>query len=336
MDFPHIISSKRNRPNPKGKTKHKAGFSGVPIVQAAVGADAWTRVLNSPLGVVASFRQLNFNWNGNLVHRYLLSNQLVCEKEHELWFLIRGQPARFSLFEFEDITALNCDDLPLEIQLEQTEEQLRFHRLFKLPESCLSPCRVVIENLCQNYASEIRKWSEDDRVRLCYLAILSNGLLADNGPIPVDLYRLVGNLYSFEQYPWGRRSFRDLISQVKLVTAAKIFNQSYVVYGFVQVLQIWAYNYIPSVGRCLGNPLPFAVDRPKLLRFKGGFGNKRTETAFACESVVVTCMCDRFRREKHPTWRTEIDKDPKLIVSLIILSPTLPWLTYNGPLPKRN
>ncbi|CAE5962963.1 unnamed protein product [Arabidopsis arenosa] len=231
-------------PDPQTKINYISNFNVLPIVETAVDPDAWFRVLDSPLGVVVRFKQLNFQWSAKLVHHHLLSNQLVCENEHELWFLIRGQPGRFSLFEFEDITALNCYEPPPGINFEQSEEHIHFHSLLKLPVKCLSPSIEDIKKLCQNSAAEISKWSVDDRVRLCYLAILSNGLLGIDRRtgILIDHYRL-----------------------------------------------IWAYVYIPSVGRSLGYPLPNATDRPKLLRFQGKVRRLPTANVFQSESV-----CDHY------------------------------------------
>ncbi|CAE6126342.1 unnamed protein product [Arabidopsis arenosa] len=278
-------------PDPQTKINYISTFNVLPIVETAVGPDAWFRVLDSPLGVVVRFKQLNFQWSAKLVHHHLLSNQLVCENEHELWFLIRGQPGQFSLFEFEDITALNCYEPPSGINFEQFEEHIHFHSLLKLRVKCLSPSIEDIKKLCQNSAAEISKWSVDDRVRLCYLAILSNGLLGIDRRtgILIDHYRLVMNLDSFERYPWGRIACKDLISKVKQATNFKIYQGSYAINGFVQVLQIWAYVYIPSVGRSLGYPLPNATDRPKLLRFQGKVRRLPTANVFQSESV-----CDHY------------------------------------------
>lgn len=40
---------------------------------------------------------------------YFLANQLAIQSSHEVLSLIKDQAMRFSLYEFEDITGLNCD-----------------------------------------------------------------------------------------------------------------------------------------------------------------------------------------------------------------------------------
>ncbi|CAN6998958.1 unnamed protein product, partial [Brassica rapa subsp. trilocularis] len=150
----------------------------------------------------------------------VLSRQLYCKKRHELWFLIEKQPARFSIFEFQDITGLNCEPLP--------------NTMIDICTLCQSP------DVC-------RFWSREDQIRLCYLAILTGGLLAldRREAISPAKAKLLMDLKIFEQNPWGRVAFIELVQQIKDATAKKIKeNSSYVCKGFVQVIQVWAYAYI--------------------------------------------------------------------------------------------
>ncbi|CAF2074556.1 unnamed protein product [Brassica napus] len=90
----------------------------------------------------------------------------------------------------------------------------------------------------------------------------------------------------FEQYPWGRVAFVELVQQIKDATATKIKDDSYVCKGFVQVIQVWAYAYIPCLGEAIGRPI--RSNGPCLLRFKGKYG--KLPLGSILEKAKVTCM----------------------------------------------
>ncbi|KAF3530181.1 hypothetical protein DY000_02040004 [Brassica cretica] len=123
---------------------------------------------------------------------------------------------------------------------------------------------------------DIANW--EDQIRLCYLAILTGGLLAldRREAIPPAKAKLLMDLEIFEQYPWRRVAFVELVQQIKDATATKIKDDSYVCKGFVQVIQ---YGKLP-----LGSIL---------------------------EKAKVTCMSPRSVDEVHPVWEQE-DEDPEI------------------------
>lgn len=204
MEFPRSLFSDETRPDPSNSINYSSTFKTVKAVKDVVSADVWEYVENSPLGVIIKYVNLKFAWTSILVH-YILSRQLYCKKRHELWFLIEEQPALFSLFEFEDITGLNCDPIPDAMVVEDVEESNRFWALFKLRRPRSTPSAEDILELCRS-PDVCRSWSREDQIRLCYLAILTGGLLAldRREAIPPAKAKLLMDLETFEQYPWGR------------------------------------------------------------------------------------------------------------------------------------
>ncbi|KAJ4871137.1 Uncharacterized protein Rs2_47238 [Raphanus sativus] len=89
--------------------------------------------------------------------------------------------------------------------------------------------------------------------------------------------------------------------------SGKIKNSSYVCKGFVQVIQVWAYAYIPCVGEAIGHPI--SSHGILLLRFKGKGGKLSLNDTF--NKAKVTCMCTRSLKEVHPVWE-EQDEDPEI------------------------
>ena len=55
---------------------------------------------------------------GQLVH-FLLLRRMRTSKKKEMWFLVEGKPARFSLTEFAMVTGLHCSAIP-KISTEQS------------------------------------------------------------------------------------------------------------------------------------------------------------------------------------------------------------------------
>ncbi|XP_056850754.1 uncharacterized protein LOC108829955 [Raphanus sativus] len=277
------------RPDPSNSINYSSTFKTVKAVKDVVSTDVSEYVENSPLGVIIK--------------------QLHCKKRHELWFLIEEQPALFSLFEFEDITGLNCDPIPDAMVVEDVEESNHFWALFKLRRPRSTPSAEDILEPCRS-PDVCRSWSMEDQIRLCYLAILTGGLLAldRREAIPPAKAKLLMDLETFEQYPWGRVAFVELVHQIKTATkSGKIKNSSYVYKGFVQVIQVWAYAYIPCVGEAIGRPI--SSHGILLLRFKGKSGKLSLNDTF--NKAKVTCMCTRSLNEVYPVWEQQ-DEDPEI------------------------
>ena len=105
------------------------------------------------------------------------------------------------------------------------------------------------------------------------MAILTGGLLGldRREAIPPAKAKLLMDLEIFEQYPWGRVAFVELVNQIKTKTESGDIKQGcYVCKAFVQVIQIWAYAYIPCLGEAIGRPI--RSNGLCLLRFKGENG----------------------------------------------------------------
>ena len=154
--------------------------------------------------------------------------------------MIEKQPARFSLFEFEDITCLNCEPLPNTMVVEDVKKSNSFWALFNMRRNRSTPSAEDIRTLCRS-PDVCRSWSREDQIRLCYLVILTGGLLAldRREAIPPAKAKLLMDLDIFEQYPWGRVAFVELVQQIKDATVTKIKANNYVCKGFVQVIQVW-------------------------------------------------------------------------------------------------
>ncbi|KAL0713367.1 hypothetical protein Bca4012_020345 [Brassica carinata] len=172
-----------------------------------------------------------------------------------------------------------------------------------------TPAWVCSPSELNQHADQPARFSED-QIRLCYLAILTGGLLGldRREAIPTAKAQLLMDLEIFEQYPWGRVAFVELFNQIKTKTESGDIKQGcYVCKAFVQVIQIWAYAYIPCLGEAIGRPI--RSNGVCLLRFKGE--NGKLPLGNILQNAKVTCMCPRIMNEVHPVWEHQ-DNDPEI------------------------
>ncbi|ESQ44760.1 hypothetical protein EUTSA_v10003381mg, partial [Eutrema salsugineum] len=81
------------------------------LVEALKGTEDLEKILHSQFGKLFHLPVARCCNSAKLVHA-LLSRQLVTTKKHEIWFLFGGQPLRYSIREFKEITGLNCNPEP--------------------------------------------------------------------------------------------------------------------------------------------------------------------------------------------------------------------------------
>ncbi|CAA7040415.1 unnamed protein product [Microthlaspi erraticum] len=222
----------------------------------------WETLCDSRVGVFCKFHDLKFEWSSKLVHT-MLSYQLECKKKYEIWSAVADSPIRFSLHEFEHLTGLNCDyveDLG-DPKCKVTLEMRAFWEKLGVGVE-LGPSQVELIRACE-WATD---WPSEDKLRLGYLAIYTGFIAArkNTSHTPVNLARLVMDEEEFENYPWGRVAFKNLIEAVK---EAELWKSGYVLDGFVEVLQVWAYRFMPEFRASCGAPIRNAPDIP-LLAYK--------------------------------------------------------------------
>lgn len=101
---------------------HNCHLANLQMVEESVGVDAWESIKESAVGVITKLKALDYTWSAKTVH-HLLTNQLVVDSIHEMWSLIEGQPIRFSIHEFGEITGLNCEPFNIHDKVEIDHKQ---------------------------------------------------------------------------------------------------------------------------------------------------------------------------------------------------------------------
>ncbi|CAA7037668.1 unnamed protein product [Microthlaspi erraticum] len=236
----------------------------------------WETLCDSRVGVFCKFHDLDFEWS-----------------------------SKFSLHEFEHLTGLNCDyvediDDP---KCKVTLEMRAFWEKLGVGVE-LGPSQVEIIRACE-WATD---WPSEDKLRLGYLAIYTGFIAArkNTSHTPVNLARLVMDEEEFENYPWGRVAFKNLIEAVK---EAELWKSGYVLDGFVEALQVWAYRFMPEFGAGCGAPIRNAPDIP-LLSYKGVQGLRNIELTILKQVNFDHCIMVE-RDFVYPKW-DEDKEDPRV------------------------
>ncbi|XP_019087961.1 PREDICTED: uncharacterized protein LOC109127510 [Camelina sativa] len=177
-----------------------------------------------------------------------------------MWSLIEGNPIRFSLHEFSDITGLNCEKIDEEDRVDVDHKELWVQMKV---DSRVGPNWKELTDVLR----ECRTWGEPIRKMIGLLFVLHVGILgiSRTSRIPLDYAKRVLNTDAFARFPWGRVSFKRLIDSIKVVSYE---NTSYVVHGCAHVLLIWAFESVRELGKDFGSKN--GGDDVPLLRWDAG------------------------------------------------------------------
>ncbi|CAA7061995.1 unnamed protein product [Microthlaspi erraticum] len=259
--------------------------------------DEWNEISDSRIGIFLKFRDLQFEWASRIAHA-MLCFQVVCKKKYEIWSAVGANPIRFSLHEFSAITGLNCEYVEnLETpDAPATDAVCEFWERLGVNVE-VGPSIDQLAEACE-WAGE---WPREDKLRLGYLAIYAGFIQARRSAAetPVKLARLVLDLEKFEEYPWGRVCFLQLIKSIKGVDLEK---SGYVLEGFIEVLQIWAFESMPNFAEKYGAPLP-SKPSPPLLAYKGIQGKR-----YIAEAMLKQVNINlRIEEEVYPRWDDDVE-----------------------------
>ncbi|XP_048619317.1 uncharacterized protein LOC125590176 isoform X2 [Brassica napus] len=224
---------------------HSCHLASLQMVEESVGIDAWESIKESAVGVILRFKDLDYTWSAQAVH-HLLTNQLVVDSIHEVWSLIEGQPIRFSLHEFGEITGLNCEPFNIDDKVEVD------HKPF-WEEMGVSAAHGPMLSELRSLLPRIKNWPFEKRRMIGLLCVLSVGILgiSPGSRIPLEAAKRVLDAEAFERYPWGRVGFSSLVNSIKIVSFGG--KKKYTLRGCVHALLIWLYESIPGIGHEYGN-----------------------------------------------------------------------------------
>jgi len=241
--YPLRLYEEGKSPLQKRSMAHSCYVSQIGKIKDGLGADVWDELKKTTLGLFIKFTESGFIWAAQTVH-FFLTNQLRVDNIHEMWCLIDRRPIRFSLYEFENITGLNCDMFD-ESDTGETDYKDFWNEMGVA--MSVGPLFTELERVF-----EISKtWSLEKRMmvgRLCLQYVGVHGI-HHGSRVPLSSAKRVLDPVAFEKYPWGRVAFDSLLRSVKIV---KYDGDSYVIHGCVQTLLVWIYESVPGIGEACG------------------------------------------------------------------------------------
>ncbi|KAF8077034.1 hypothetical protein N665_1067s0001 [Sinapis alba] len=188
-----------------------------------------------------------------LVHS-LLTRQLVCDQKYTLWPVVGGNPFRFSIAEFQEVTELPCGPIPDDFE----------PPVFNLRNPAKDPYwKELIGDDSLTTVADLGDMIKNDptmdydrRLRLALIMIVDGVLIAHKQtPRPTLRYvQMVQDVEAFLQFSWGRECFLKTISCMKppveennpVGTLTENLRQTtYRLQGFPLALQLVAFRAIP-------------------------------------------------------------------------------------------
>ncbi|ESQ56030.1 hypothetical protein EUTSA_v10027512mg, partial [Eutrema salsugineum] len=270
------------------------------------------RILNSSFGGLFNLPANRAPISCKLIQA-LIARQLVTKHKYELWTVFGGQPLRFSLFEFQSITGLNCSLFEEGYQTPSSEVSLKEPDLYWrrwIGDDVKTTCDIA------TWLRDDKEMSSDRRIRLALLLIVDCVL--------------------FLNFPWGRESFIKTLWSMRPPTATgaklkdgpvplfckQLQQKSIKLNGFPLVLQLLAFRAIPA----LLEKLPDPSDRLTILDLSGeGFPNNAAVTLndvldseIDCNLVVNPLIQTPPSDDGSGEWDDEVrDRKIEYMLSLI-------------------
>nr|VDD44964.1 unnamed protein product [Brassica oleracea] len=134
------------------------------------------------------------------------------------------------------------------------------------------------------------------------------------------------DLDAFEDYSWGRVVFKFLMESVKGVDLTK----TYAIEGFVQVLQVWVYNFLPEFGAGFGRPIE-GFPTPPLLAFLGGKGKRRLQENMLNQTRTKNFTVNDYS-EMFPRWDGDLEDEKADNIVKAMFSSGWAWEQSHWPL----
>ncbi|XP_023636067.1 uncharacterized protein LOC17883834 [Capsella rubella] len=301
--YPPLLYPPGKSPLLKRSIHHNCTLASFGFMKDCIGEDVYKDIRDhTQVGVLLSLADSDYVWWAKLVH-YILTRQLAIERRYEIWSLIEGCPIMFSLYEYEDISRLNCQPI-VEDDIVEVDHR-EFWAELKV-DSGLGPNWYDLDEALKN----CRTWTPDKRKMLGLFLVVHVGILGlpRGSTIPLEYAKRVLYIAAFDRFPCGGVGFMELLQSIKVLSFKK---ESCAIHGCVHVLMIWAFDCLKHLGKTYGNKKKFdedfaaADDVPPLLMWSGKRPRIDIAEFFATEKLVKKKIV-----AEHVSWREEDDIFP--------------------------
>ncbi|KAL5550265.1 hypothetical protein UlMin_000441 [Ulmus minor] len=199
---------------------------------------------------------------GQYVH-FLMLRRMPTKKKRELWFLVEGKPARFSIHEFAIVIGLVCTSKPFLALEERVKLKDRiWDEYFKgATQIKVDDIQKAFRFLCDKEEGGGGKKAEKekdltiDRVKIALLYFLEGVLLGADPKRNMSTFHMsvVDDLDMFNSYPWGTVVYDTTVDSLRGKDMAEKYREhlrkppqkqlldvkeTYTLYGFPFVFQV--------------------------------------------------------------------------------------------------
>ncbi|CAN6855257.1 unnamed protein product [Brassica oleracea] len=187
---------------------------------------------------------------------YLLSRQLVTEKEFELWWLYVGKPIRYAIQDFALVTGLNCGERS------SLDGDANERGIGRRKETAKVKTSVSIwDELFRGEEKPTVAWIMDrlvrgkkykdplTRLRLALLVLVEGILCPTCGTTNIrpEVVSKLADLDDFLKYPWGRESFLLTVRSTKSRTPVNYVQETMAIQGFSHAMVLVTITACPSI-----------------------------------------------------------------------------------------
>ncbi|KAF8100390.1 hypothetical protein N665_0225s0008 [Sinapis alba] len=191
---------------------------------------------------------------------YLLSRQLVTEKEFELWWLFVGKPIRYAIQDFALVTGLNSGETVDSRRHKQAKGGARGKGSGKSKSSTSAPS--IWDVLFCGEEKPTTSWIMDclvkgkkykdplTRLRLALLVLVEGILCPTCGTTNIrpEVVSMLGNLDEFLAYPWGRESFMLTVRSTKSRSPSHyVLQDTMAIQGFAHAMVLVTVAAFPTL-----------------------------------------------------------------------------------------
>lgn len=293
----------------------------IEILKAALEDDQVQMLADSQFGRIL---QMGGHMFSVMFLHYLLSRQLVTQKEFELWLLFVGKPIRYAIQDFAFVTSLNCGESG---GLHGASNERGIGRGKVTGKGKASSSTSIWDELFRGEDKPTFSWIMDRllkgkrykdpliRFRLALLVLVEGIVCPTCGTtniIPEVVNRL-GNIDEFLKYPWGRESFLLTVISAKARTPEHYIQETMALQGFTHAIVLVAITACPSIIVKAGGGDPLSdssLSTSDIIRLV--IDRKLTVNIGSAKAVdqlgqvnsmsySVTILCDRMYYSIH-TW----------------------------------
>ncbi|KAF8089251.1 hypothetical protein N665_0512s0017 [Sinapis alba] len=191
---------------------------------------------------------------------YLLSRQLVTEKDLQLWWLFVGKPIRYAIQDFALVTGLNYGEPPESRRPDNNKGCARGKVSGEGKSSSSSPS--IWDVLFRGEEKPTTSWIMDrlvkgkrykdplTRLRLVLLVLVEGILCPTCGTTNIrpDVVSMLANLEEFLAYPWGRESFLLTVRSTKARSPSHyVLQDTMAIQGFTHAMVLVTVAACPSL-----------------------------------------------------------------------------------------